>query len=100
MTGYEYLNYPAFRHAEAELRSAGYDVFNPIDSEQHNTTGAPQTWDWYMRHALAMLIRADGIALLPGWSASRGARLEAHVAHELGMKQANLALWLSGEMAS
>jgi hypothetical protein len=43
MTGIPDSNYPAFNQAEIELRAAGYDVLNPVASEEHNTTGTTQT---------------------------------------------------------
>ena len=85
MSGYLDFNYPAFREAEEQLVSAGYDVLCPVDSEEHNDMGKPQTWDWYMRHALRMVLDADGLAVLPGWEASRGAQLEVQVATALGL---------------
>lgn len=96
MTGYPDSNYPTFRAAESDLRNAGFDVLCPVDSEQHNTTGEPQAWDWYMRHALRMVVDADGLALLPGWEESRGAQLEVHVARERGMKRLAVTDWLTG----
>lgn len=94
MTGYPEFNYPAFREAERELREAGYDTLNPVDSERYNTTGRTQTWDWYMRHALRMVLDADGIALLPGWEKSRGATLERHVGQSLGLECLPVGMWL------
>lgn len=94
MTGYEYFNYPEFRSAEQQLRGAGFDVLNPVSAEQHNTTGAPQAWDWYMRHALRMVVDSEGIALLPGWEDSRGACLEVHVARHLGLATRPLLDWI------
>lgn len=98
MTGYADFNYPAFRAAETQLVAAGHEVLNPVDSEKHNTTGKPQTWDWYMRHALRMVIQAEGIALLPFWEQSRGARLEHTVAEALNLDIRDLSQWL--EVAS
>lgn len=94
MTGYPDFNYPAFNDAAEALLSAGYEVRNPVDSEQHNDTGGHQTWSWYLRQALKMLVEADGVALLDGWEESRGARLEVHVAEQLGMDVRPLAKWL------
>lgn len=94
MSGYPAFNYPAFNDAAAELRKAGYAALNPVDSERHNISGKPQSWDWYMRHALRMVTDADGIALLPGWEASKGATVEVYVARALGMPIRSLAAWL------
>ena len=97
MTGYPEFNYPAFRAAERELREAGFEVLCPVDSEQHNPTpGKPQAWDWYMRHALRMVLDADGIALLPGWEDSRGATLEHHIGQSLGLECRSVEIWLIG----
>lgn len=95
MTGLVDFNYPAFNTAAQQLRNAGYAVLNPVDSKAENTTGESQTWEWYLRRALRMVTRADGIALLPGWEGSRGARLEVEVARELGMWTRDLPEWLA-----
>lgn len=95
MTGLPEFNYPAFNAAEGRLLVAGHYVLNPVRSEGHNTTGRPQTWDWYMRHALRMVTEADGVALLPGWSRSKGARLERQVADSLGLDVRMLDRWLT-----
>lgn len=101
MTGYPEFNYPAFLDAERQLREAGYGTLNPVDSEEFNPTpGQPQAWNWYMRHALRMVLDADGIALLPGWERSRGATLEKHVAEKLAMPVQTLDEWLRQERAS
>lgn len=94
MTGIPDFNYPAFNAAAAMLAGFGYTVLNPVDAEQHNDTGAPQAWDWYMRHALRMVLDADAIALLPGWENSKGASVEVHVARALGMQAEPLEVWV------
>lgn len=99
MTGIPDSNYPAFNQAEIELRAAGYDVLNPVASEEHNTTGTTQTWQWYMRHGLAMLVEADGVAILPGWDSSRGATLEVHVARSLDLPVNDVVGWLTKALA-
>lgn len=94
MTGLPEFNYPAFREAEAQLRALGFDVLNPVNAEDHNPTpGTPQEWDWYMRHALRMVLEADALAMLPRWWKSRGAMLEAQVATALGMPVEPVAHW-------
>lgn len=95
MTGYPEFNYPAFRLAEADLKAVGYDVLCPVDSEEHNDTGKPQTWGWYMRHALRMVLDVDAVALLPGWEDSKGAQLEVHVARQLRLPIEAVSTWLS-----
>ena len=96
MTGIQDFNYPAFNAAADTLRAAGYDVLNPVDAEQHNPTpGEPQSWDWYMRHALRMVLDAEGIALLDGWRASKGATLEVQVAQSLGLPVRAYSEWVA-----
>lgn len=95
MTGLPEFNYPAFRLAEIRLREHGFNVLNPVDAEKFNDTGKPQTWDWYMRHALRMVLAADALALLDGWEVSKGATLEVHVASALKLDVRPLAGWLS-----
>jgi nucleoside 2-deoxyribosyltransferase len=95
MTGIPEFNYPAFNSAAERLRGLGHRVLNPADSEDYNPTpGTPQAWDWYMRHALRMVLQADALALLPGWETSRGATLEVDVATALGIPVKRLAEWL------
>lgn len=94
MTGIEDFNYPAFRAAELALRQRGIDTLNPVNAELDNDTGSPQTWEWYMRKALRMMLLADGVCLLPGWEASRGARLEVRVANALKFDVRPYAEWL------
>jgi hypothetical protein len=93
MTGMPDFNYPAFDAAAAHLAALGHEPLNPVDSEEFNDTGAPQAWDWYMRHALRMVLAADGIALLDGWERSRGAQLECYVATALGLTVKPLHDW-------
>lgn len=95
MSGLPDYNYPAFNTAAEWLRVEGHEPLNPADTEVLNDTGEIRSWDWYMRHALGMVIRADGIALLPGWETSKGATLEHLVALQLGMDIRPLKGWLS-----
>lgn len=95
MTGLPDFNYPAFNAAAGELAAAGFEVLNPVDSEKLNDTGSPESWQWYMRHALLMLAAADGVALLPGWDISRGARIEERISRDLDLPVRRLRAWLS-----
>lgn len=81
MTGYADLNFPAF-HAEAKaLRVAGLEVTNPAEINVDPNMG----WSTCMRADIAQLVTCDRIHLLPGWSNSKGASLEHHIASELGL---------------
>ncbi|WP_091232551.1 DUF4406 domain-containing protein [Microbacterium sp. 3J1] len=91
MTGLPNFNYPAFRAAAALLREAGFDVEDP--STNDNPT--PDDYHGWLRAGLAQLIRCDGVALLGGWEASGGARLEVNVGATLGLRVAPLAWWLA-----
>lgn len=95
MTGIPERNYPAFADAAAALRRAGYTVSSPHDIDLlHNTANEAQVWEWYMRHAIRMLLRADAVAMLPGWQASRGAKIEHRIARDLRMDVRTYAEWL------
>lgn len=89
MSGVEDHNFPAFNAAAAHLRTLGYDVVNPADNGAD--PGLP--WSWYLRKDLQQLVDCDAVATLPGWTASRGACLEIHVAHALGIPVKPLHDW-------
>lgn len=95
MTGLPEFNYPAFEQAAGDLILAGYEVLSPhtIDATEGTVPGE-QSWDWYMRRALAMMLRCDGVALLPRWYDSRGAKIEYDLAYELKMPCAPVNRWL------
>lgn len=80
MTGMPEHNFPTFFETAARLRKLGYRVHNPA------TKGNPPGWTWeaFMRYDLVKLMDCDAIYMLSGWRKSRGARLEYHVAKELG----------------
>ncbi|MEJ5148998.1 DUF4406 domain-containing protein [Comamonas sp. MYb396] len=81
MTGLPDFNFPAFNTAANELRAEGWHVENPAE---HGILDGAQ-WSDYMHTDLQQLSTCCAIYLLPGWSKSRGATLEAHVAQALGM---------------
>ena len=82
MSGMPGHNFPAFNAAAAALRAKGWHVENPAD--HGDVIGA--TWADYMHSDVRMLASCGAIHLLPGWSKSRGASLEAHIAAALGME--------------
>lgn len=79
MTGLPEFNYPAFNAKAAELRASGRAVINPAE---HDEPGLP--WSEYLRKDIRALMDCSVIHLLPGWSRSKGALLELHIARELG----------------
>lgn len=94
MSGLPKYNIPVFDAAAAELREQGFDIVSPAELDDpefraaclRSRTGRrlPRrgtTWGELL--ARDILLVSDeglkGIILLPGWSTSRGARLEAFV---------------------
>lgn len=81
MTGRPQLNYPAFFEEATRLRTLGYTVMNP--AELGLNMDVP--WSECMRSAVRLLLDCQGVAMLPAWQGSRGARLERRLAEELHM---------------
>lgn len=80
MSGLPELNHPAFDAMAELLDDLGYGrVFNPAD------VTAQSSWEAFMRVDIAALVDCHVIVMLPDWQASRGARLEHHIARELGL---------------
>ena len=82
MTGQPDHNFPAFHAAAERFRKAGWDVVNPAENFDGRTDLPRAT---YLRSDVVMLAECDAIALLSGWEESRGAKLEAILAAELGL---------------
>jgi hypothetical protein len=91
MTGLPEFNFPAFNEAADLLRKVGYEVVNPAEK------GIIDGWEWedYLRYDLRQVLDVSGIATLPGWRRSRGARLEVHVATQLGMPVQTVKYWVN-----
>jgi hypothetical protein len=91
MTGVDGFNLPAFAWSTERLTAAGYDAVNP---GRHGVNPG-YMWEDYLRRALLDMLTCDGVALLPGWEESRGARLEVDVAVRLRMPVRPVGEWLS-----
>lgn len=91
MTGLPEHNFPAFNAAEVRLQQVGYSTMNPA---RHGANDPSMTWSDYMRRDIADLLTVDGIALLDDWEASRGARLEVHIAQQLGIDVRQVSSWV------
>ena len=82
MSGMADFNFPAF-HAEAKrLRSLGYVIVSPAEINPDTK----MTWEQCLRDDIKALCDCDGIALMDGWEGSKGAHLELHIAHRLGLE--------------
>lgn len=96
MRNIPHFNFPAFHAAAAKLRAEGLYVFNPAESDYESVKLDPNGDEskcegFCRRTALAVDLdwiarNADGIALLPGWEASSGARAEKALADALDLK--------------
>lgn len=93
MSGVPQHNIPMFDRVTDALRNFGYTVISPAELDEpevreealadptgsvNNISG--MTWgDFLARDVKLVSDEATGIALLPGWQQSRGARLEAFI---------------------
>jgi len=97
MTGIEPREYRRrFREAEAILRRHGYGCINPcrvwpcrfpwLYRLMNALLGKRLAYAVILAYDLLLLMtRADGIVMLPGWQASRGAQIENYVARHFPM---------------
>ena len=91
MAGLPDFNHPAFDRYAAALRTMGHAVWSPAELFG-GETGLPRAR--YVRACILALAgydeygaaSFDAIALMPGWEASPGSKLEWAIAHELGMR--------------
>lgn len=87
MSGLPDFNYPAFHAAAAVLRAQGHHVENPAE----NPAPTCGTWQGYMRMSLRQISACDCLCMLPGWRASRGARIEHGLALDLDLEVVDFA---------
>ena len=86
MTGRPELNVPAFNRAARALRREGFEVVNPAEIN----CDPEMEWHQAMRADIKALCDCDVVVLLPDWESSKGAHLELHVAHRLGLSVTTL----------
>lgn len=87
ITGVE--NYKTnFKKAQSSLMQAGYDVVNPCDL---NLISA--SWEECMKKDIPAMLECDGVAVLPGWENSTGAKLELHIAQNVCLPIKTISAW-------
>lgn len=89
MSGYPENNYPAFNTAASALIQAGFIVINPA---QFGGTGGHYVD--LLREDLKKMLTCHGVAMLPYWWESAGARNEIQVAGILKMPCRTVEDWL------
>lgn len=105
ITGLPDHNKAAFEQAWEQLVGAGYTAVNPhvicaVLAEHEcaypcTPSELELPWADYLRSDLIEMLRScEALAMLPGWETSRGARLEVHVARDLGWEVKPLSDWL------
>ena len=89
MRGLPGLNHGAFTKGAAALRAAGHTVFNPAEN---GLSASNEDVRRFLAVDLAWITGcAEGVIVLPGWEASRGARAEVATAHAIELPVCELA---------
>lgn len=102
VTGIEDGNLSAFESVQKELEAAGYLTDKPhdlVDREDSHETAMmlcvnELTWRTQKPGIRHPVPRYDGVALLPGWEQSDGARLEKAVAEACGIPCKTVEEWI------
>ena len=82
-----------FIKAETILKQAGHEVVNPCAVVLADNA----TWEAYMKADIPLMLACDGVAVLPGWEASAGARFEVDIAQRLNMPIKDVYGWIKDE---
>jgi hypothetical protein len=105
MRGIAEFNFPEFDRAADFLWHNGHHVVNPAEHDRDGGFDAKgmtghedlTAYGFDLREALQWDLRevaaADGVAVLPGWEKSSGARAEVALAHALGVPVASVEQW-------
>lgn len=84
-----------FGRAAEVLQQDGRETLNPLDLAACDVPDCGDqnghTWDCWLRYDLiGMLQECDSIAMLPDWFLSKGAKLELHIAEQMGWEVIDL----------
>ena len=91
MSGIPNKNYTQFNWAAWLLRQAGYETINPWELDWADLTST--SWEEFLRRDIAALMKCDGVATLPNWKQSKGARLEVYIAKALKYPVHPVSYW-------
>lgn len=89
MTGRKDLNEFEFRQAADKLTSDGFvpvvphDLFIPLNKDTY--LDDEKIWSMAMRADIKALMDCDAVYTLHDWVESRGAKIEVHLAYDLGI---------------
>lgn len=83
MRGKPNLNFDTFNNVTALLRKVGHFVMNPAETDGQSKV---HPLKYYFALDVAMLLVADAIVMLPGWTKSRLAPTEHKIAHATGLQ--------------
>lgn len=92
MTGYDNDNIRAFSECAKNILHYYKFRSNPLFTEivvPHEVTKdmpKDSSWQEFLKADIKALVDCDAIMMMEGWADSKGARLELHIALELGMK--------------
>jgi len=81
-----------FYKAESDLFDAGYEPVNPVVLISER-----EAWSNAMKKAIRIMLLCDGVALLPDWKKSKGAKIEFKIAKMIGLPIKPLKQWLKKE---
>lgn len=94
MSGLPRFNYPVFDLVTNALRSRGYEVVSPAETELDHETA---TYDDFMREGLSNMLKCDGVAVIEGHLQSKGAMYECKIARDTKMPILHWAMWYDHE---
>jgi len=81
--------YEKFLKEENRLFINGYEPVNPAAC-----ISPKEEWQKAMQAAIRLMLLCDGVSLLPDWKKSKGAKIEARLARELGMDVRDSGKWV------